>query len=269
MEKINKLNYGNWISGSIIKCIVAVFEISLVLCLSSFSSLIKDWPPVVKLLVRTIFILALMISFAAGVYFYICRRLFSYEGRYQVQNKILDYVLAHLPLKEGHILDIGCGNGALSIKSAQKSQKIKVTGIDYWGSLWDFTKGQCEINARLEGVGDRIVFQKGDAARLDFPDETFDGAISNLVFHEVKSQPDKRLVVREALRVVKKGGAFAFHDFFFERSLYGDIKKFIEDLKNGGVSEIHLLRSSSEKFIPGILKARPMLGAIGLLYGKK
>lgn len=74
---------------------------------------------------------------------------------------------------------------------------------------------QCETNARLEGVWERIVFQKGDAAKLDFPDESFDGAVSKFVFHEVRRQPDKRLVVREALRVVKKGGAFAFHDLFF------------------------------------------------------
>lgn len=269
MEKINKVNYGNWISVSITKCMTAVFEVALVLCLLSFGPFINGWPPVIKLAVRTILSLAVIISLTVGVYFHICRKLFSYDGRYQVQNKILDYVLTHLSLEEGHILDIGCGSGALSIKSAKKLQKIKVTGIDFWGYIWDFAKEQCETNARLEGVSDRVVFQKGDAAKLDFPDESFDGAISNFVFHEVKSQPDKRLVVREALRVVKKGGAFAFHDLFFERTIYGDIEKFIEELKSEGISEIHLLRSSNEKFIPGILKTRPMLGCIGLIYGKK
>ncbi|HWQ71761.1 MAG TPA: methyltransferase domain-containing protein [Desulfitobacteriaceae bacterium] len=269
MEKIDQVNYGNWISVSRIKCIVAAFEIALVLCLLSFGSFINSWPLVITLIVRTILILVLIISLTIGVYFYICRRLFSYDGRYLVQNKILDYVLAHLPLEKGSILDIGCGNGALSIKSAKKSQNIKVIGIDYWGYMWDFAKEQCETNARLEGVGDRVVFQKGDAAKLDFPDESFDGAISNFVFHEVKSQPDKRLVVREALRVVKKGGVFAFHDLFYEKIFYGDIKEFIEELKNEGISEIHLLRSSNETFIPGILRIRPMLGGIGLIYGKK
>lgn len=42
-----------------------------------------------------------------------------------------------------------------------------------------------------------------------------DAAVSNFVFHEVRTQPDKRQVVREALRVVKKGGSFAFQDMKF------------------------------------------------------
>lgn len=50
---------------------------------------------------------------------------------------------------------------------------------------------------------------------------------------------------KSLLRVIEKGGAFAFHDLFFERILYSDIEKFIEELKNEGISEIHLLHSSS------------------------
>ena len=34
-------------------------------------------------------------------------------------------------------------------------------------------KEQCEKNAEMEGVKSRVDFRKGDAAHLDFPDETF------------------------------------------------------------------------------------------------
>lgn len=47
------------------------------------------------------------------------------------------------------------------------------------------------------------------------------------------------------------------------------MEKFIEELKSEGISGIHLLRSSNGKLIPGILKIRPMLGRIGLIYGRK
>lgn len=58
-------------------------------------------------------------------------------------------------------------------------------------------------------MSSRITFQKGDAAQLPFADESFDAAVSNFVFHEVRTAKDKRDVVREALRVVKPGGAFS------------------------------------------------------------
>ena len=46
--------------------------------------------------------------------------------------------------------------------------------MDYWGKEWSYAKEQCEKNAKLEGVAAQGHFQKGDAAKLDFPDETFD-----------------------------------------------------------------------------------------------
>jgi len=67
-----------------------------------------------------------------------------------------------------------------------------------------------------------VDFQNGDAAKLDFANETFDGAISNLTFHEVKSNPDKKSVIQEALRVIKYGGTFAFIDYFYDAKYYGD-----------------------------------------------
>ena len=80
----------------------------------------------------------------------------------------------------------------------------------------------CERNAAIEGVSDRVTFQRGSAASLPFADEYFDAAVSNFVFHEVGGVKDKREVIREALRVLKKGGKFAFQDEFLIRKMYGD-----------------------------------------------
>ena len=123
-----------------------------------------------------------------------------------------EHLVEHLDWNgEGRLLDIGCGAAALTVRCAKAFPK-----------------------AQIEGVADRISFQKGDAAKLDFPDETFDAAVSNFVFHEVRTAKDKRDVVREALRVVKKGGVFSFQDMFSQKALYGDMEQFVRELKAEG-----------------------------------
>ena len=77
--------------------------------------------------------------------------------------------------------------------------------------------------------------------------------MSNFVFHEVRSAKDKRDVVKEALRVVKKGGAFSFQDMFSQKALYGDMDEFVRILKAEGISEVHYIGNLEKKleFIPG------------------
>mgnify|MGYP000072681414 CR=1 FL=1 len=139
------------------------------------------------------------------------------------------------------------------------------------GAEWNYAKEQCERNAQIEGVADRISFQKGDAAKLDFPDETFDAAVSNFVFHEVRTAKDKRDVVREALRVVKKGGVFSFQDMFSQKALYGDMEQFVRELKAEGISEVHYIGNLEKKldFIPGFVTTPWMISGMGIIYGKK
>jgi cyclopropane fatty-acyl-phospholipid synthase-like methyltransferase len=69
-----------------------------------------------------------------------------------VQNHIWELVLEHLVWNgEGQALDIGCGNGPLTIKLAHKYGGAQVVGIDYWGEKWEYSKNICERNARIEG----------------------------------------------------------------------------------------------------------------------
>ena len=130
---------------------------------------------------------------------------------------------------------------------------------------------QCEKNAQMEGVADQIDFQKGDAAKLDFLDETFDAVVSNFVFHEVRTAKDKRDVVKEALRVVKKGGVFSFQDMFSQKSLYRDMEEFVRILKKEGISEVHCIGNLEKKldFIPRFVTTPWMIRGMGIIYGKK
>ena len=115
-----------------------------------------------------------------------------------------------------------------------------------------------------------MSFQKGDAAHLDFPDESFDAVVSNFVFHEVRSEKDKRKVVREALRVLKKGGSFSLQDLFSQEKLYGDMEEFADELRREGFQEVHYIPFiERERWIPKYVQAPWMLYGVGLLYGKK
>ena len=169
------------------------------------------------------------------------------------------------------LLDIGCGAAALTVRCAKTFPKAQITAMDYWGVEWSYAKEQCEKNARIEGVADRISFQKGDAAKLDFADETFDAAVSNFVFHEVRTAKDKRDVVKEALRVVKKGGVFSFQDMFSQKALYGDMELFVRELKAEGISEVHYIGNLAKKldFIPGFVTAPWMISGMGIIYRRK
>lgn len=97
---------------------------------------------------------------------------------------------------------------------SKKYPQASITGCDYWGGTWDYGKKQCEKNAELEGVAGRVRLTSASASKLPFADGAFDLAVSNLVFHEVKDSNSRLEPLRETLRVVKKGGAFAFQDLF-------------------------------------------------------
>ena len=96
-------------------------------------------------------------------------------------------------------------------------------------------------------------------------------ATSNFVFHEVRTAKDKRDVVKEALRVLKKGGVFSFQDMFSQKALYGDMEEFVRILKEEGISEVHYIGNLEKKldFIPGFVTTPWMISGMGIIYGKK
>jgi SAM-dependent methyltransferase len=209
----------------------------------------------------------LLLLFAA--YFADARYLFAPRGG-NVQRQIIELVLARLDWNgEGQALDIGCGSAALTIRLAQRYPKVRITAIDNWGGNWGYSKEMCERNAKIEGVFDRVIFQKASASSLPFADEYFDAVASNLVFHEVREVADKRELVREALRVLRKGGRFAFQDLFLLKRTYGDIDDFLAAIRSWGIARVDFVKTRSEPFIPRLLKLPFMVGTMGVITGEK
>ncbi len=266
MEMNRNAEYGNWVPAAMLRmmwtvsCIITVAAVALLIFLRT------KIPGIILLVVA-------FAALAMTVYMQRCKALFDFNGG-GVMGAIHQFLVDHFPWdkdQEGRIIDIGCGAAALTNRMLKTFPNIHVTGIDYWGAEWSYAKEQCEKNAAAEGVSGRVLFQKGDAAKLDFADGFFDGAVSNFVFHEVRSVSDKRIVVKEALRVVKKGGSFAFQDMFGQKALYGDMNEFCEELKRSGiVSEIHYIPNIEKTdLVPNFVTAPWMIRDAGLIYGIK
>ena len=207
--------------------------------------------------------------FLVSGYFLLSYYRFSPRGG-DVQARIVGLILERLDWDGmGQALDIGCGNGALTVRLAQKYPVAQVTGLDFWGKNWDYSQQVCEQNAHIAGVAERTVFQKASASTLPFQDGAFDLAVSNLTFHEVSDTADKRQVLREALRVVQPGGIFAFQDLFLIEAIYGKPDELVELVKSWGIRKVKFVRTCDEPFIPAFLKLPFMVGRIGILYGEK
>ncbi len=93
--------------------------------------------------------------------------------------------------------------------------------------------------------------------------------MSNLTFHEVKDVADKKQVLREALRVLQKGGEFAFQDLFLLQGTFGDVNELVDTMRSWGISKVEFVPTRDSPFIPRLLKIQFMVGAIGLLHGQK
>jgi ubiquinone/menaquinone biosynthesis C-methylase UbiE len=253
-----QLDYGNWIRKKNL--------VILGLCALGMGALTLIPLGSLYRIVTTILFVVILISFLFPLYAYV---MFSQKGG-KLQEKVYNLIIQSLGTNiKGRILDIGSGNGVLAVKLAQQNREAEIVGMDYWGKDWEYSKSVCEKNAKLGEVESRVRFQKGDAASLDFAAETFDGAVSNLTFHEVRSVTDKRLVLQEALRVVKPGGAFAFVDYFYEDAYYGKNPEFENHLRNLGLSYFEYKRLGDLIAIPSLLKHPKIFGKVGIIYGRK
>ena len=255
-----KPKYGNWVPEKLLWALWCLTALALALLIASISW----WK---NTLLTVIFAAALVIAGFYAVYMSLFHQTFSFTGG-GLMGKMHEYLLSRLPWDgKGRILDIGCGSGALIIRAAKKFPESEAVGLDYWGASWNYAREQCEKNAEIENIKN-TEFIKGDASNLCFADEYFDAAISNFVFHEVKTVRDKKSLVKEGLRVVKKGGAFAFQDMFEVKRLYGDMDKFLEEIRSWGISQLHYEpHTDNLPFIPKNIKL--MFKDMGIIYGIK
>jgi ubiquinone/menaquinone biosynthesis C-methylase UbiE len=252
MEK--KFNYSNWVP---LKMIVVPVLLAVACA--------------VLLPVSLWFLLGTFIFAGIALYFAAARRVFSPRGG-NLQDKVQNLILDRLQPVEGkplRVLDIGCGNGPLTVGAALRYPQAELVGVDTWGRHWDYSLQVCHANAQQAGVVERITFRQASATELPFEDDSFDVVLSNLVFHEVKEAVDKRTGVREALRVLKPGGTFILQDLFLLQPYYGTPQELVDLVKSWGISQVEFIRTCDQDFIPGLVKLPFMIGTLAMLVGVK
>jgi SAM-dependent methyltransferase len=115
------------------------------------------------------------------------------------------------PLEDTSVLEIACGTGRFSVAMAERG--ADVTGIDISGPML----AQGRESARNAGLADQIEFLRGDAARLPFPDDSFDAVLAMRFFH-LADRPQAFLAEME--RVSRDRVVFDTFRSLSTRSLY-------------------------------------------------
>ncbi len=258
-----KPDYKNWMPRGMILSFAAASVLSLA---SAFTVRLLAGGAL-KTVLTVLFAVLAALFCGLTVWSIFMYRAFSYNGKRQMSRGIIEGVAAYVRLPEGGSgLDVGCGSGALAIACAKRNPNAAFVGIDRWGKEYaSFSKLLCERNASVEGVGN-VSFARGDATKLDFPDESFDAVVSNYVYHNVPG--DRQALLLETLRVLKKGGVFAIHDIF-SKSKYGDMQAFVQKLKGMGYERVALIDTTDGKFMSRGEAAWMGLSGSALLIGRK
>jgi trans-aconitate 2-methyltransferase len=120
----------------------------------------------------------------------------DYAQHSSLQAAMADEVLGRLQLRgDEQLLDLGCGDGKLSARIAERLPRGAVLGVDASASMVAYARQQ--FGSRLN-----LRFEVADARRLDF-DARFDHLVSFNALHWV---PEQELALRGMLRALKPGG---------------------------------------------------------------
>ncbi|MBI4097555.1 MAG: class I SAM-dependent methyltransferase [Candidatus Levybacteria bacterium] len=101
-------------------------------------------------------------------------------------------------LSNKSVLDLGCGNGGFTVKLIGAKS---IVGID--ASL-EMLKQAKALEARFPNLS----FIKADAAKLPFPDRSFEIVVASMLINTISSKQTVEEVFKEAARVLTKRGRF-------------------------------------------------------------
>lgn len=128
------------------------------------------------------------------------------------------------------ILDLGCSAGGASVGYAARFKDAEVHAVDVAPGMLRYA------HARAEAMGLPVHFHQMDAARLDFPDGSFDLVVSHNLMHEV-SQPQLAAIYKEAWRVLKPGGVVVHQDVPVKGQAFTPFQRFMFSWQNKNNNE--------------------------------
>ncbi len=124
-------------------------------------------------------------------------------------------VLDELGLRgDEHVLDVGCGRGAVLMLAARRLPAGRAVGADVWRRRDQSgnSHAAAERNAVAEGVRGRVELVDADARDLPFGSASFDVVVSSLAISNIRGAGGRARALREAVRVLRPGGRLRIVD---------------------------------------------------------
>jgi len=122
-------------------------------------------------------------------------------------------------LREGEtVLDLGSGGGIDVLLSARR---VGPTGKAYGLDMTDEMLALARENQRKAGA-ENVEFLKGEIEQIPLPDQSVDVIVSNCV---INLSADKDRVLREAFRVLRRGGRFAVSDVVTRGDIPAEVRE--------------------------------------------
>lgn len=134
-----------------------------------------------------------------------------------------------------HVLDVGCGRGAVLLAAAQRLPRGRAIGVDMWRSVDQSGNDETttRANAAAYGVSDRVELLTADMSSLPLPDSSVDVVVSSLAIHNVPEQAARDEAVREAARVLRPGGRLAVVDI-------REVPRYADQLTAVGMTDVQV-----------------------------
>jgi ubiquinone/menaquinone biosynthesis C-methylase UbiE len=139
-------------------------------------------------------------------------------------------------INRGLSLEIGPGPGYLGLEWLKKTEGTTLRALEISAEMIKMA----EKNAWEYGLQNRVKYVEGDAQKMPFEDNTFDGVFTNGSLHEW-SQPSR--IFNEVYRCLKPGGKYLISDM--RRDMNPFVKWFLKlmtkpkEIRPGLISSIN------------------------------
>lgn len=124
----------------------------------------------------------------------------STEDARENTRRALAVLERHPTLRQGRLLEIGCGNGQMTLRLARAGYAMSGLDISPAAIAW-----ACDDAEREDPT---VRFHVGSVLSLPFADGTFDAVVDGNCLHCIVGS-DRTVVLAEVRRVLTRGGVFA------------------------------------------------------------